>query len=536
MQPAIEKHLIVKAVALSLAVVLACSRAEPVIENVAPARSAQTARPEPEVAESMPAARRVAPYPPGKWRLARPQLQDVVLWVSHILIRYENVTTDVSFCQAGWQTSPPPARRRSDALALARSIAEQARRRPRDFAELARAHSEDEMTRARGGSLGGMTGLQLSSWPQVLDALAVVRPDEVSEVVETEYGFHVLYRRPAPPPQVISGSHIVIGHYQAPFLAQLRGAAVPPRQRAQALALANDVYVRASTDPERFPEWVTKYSEHLDAMLGGDLGQWSSHEPSEYPTQLEVLSGLRVGEISKPIETLFGWEVLLRTPNRKRAVYAMTPVEVFAHVGVSAASVTERTASGRPPLQQASELAQLLREHPERFDELQRRGCCDYVVQWQEGRGWPPLMQVLQRLQLGQIAAEPIQYGLSYVIPKRVPARAEELRPTHFELPSPSEPALEYVFATLSPEVMAQQLGLVGERARAELGLSPESFGRLQRIREASRKDDSADPGARQEALQDVQRQTRELLGERAFERYLQILKEQLAKHLMERS
>jgi hypothetical protein len=537
-------HLAKRAAALlPLAVVLACGRARAPIERgsaadgnqdvAALAASPGLAPIAAQASVSRPAATpRLRPYPHGSWRLARPALKDVVLWVSHLLIRYEHVTTEVSFCQAGWQGLPAPARTRSDALALARSIAEQARSRPENFAELARVHSEDPMTRERGGSLGGVWALHLSSWPDVLDALTVVRPGEVSDVVETEYGFHVLYRSVPPPEQVVSGARIVIGHEQAPFLAQLRGAPLPVRERGQALALANEVYAQASARPDRFQELVARYSEHPDAALAGDLGQWSTREPTEYPTQIETLSGLAVGEIAKPLETLFGWEILLRTANRERPVYAMTPLEVSASVEASASGVEERTASGELPLQRALQLAQMLREQPERFDELQRKNCCNYVVQWPEGRGWPPLLRVLQSMQPGQIAAEPIRLGPSYVIPKRVPARPEAPRQTRFDLPSPSEPDLGYVFTSLPTKVIAQQLAVLGERVRVELQLPPEAFDRLQQIHEAACTSDAPDPDA-PAALAEVQRRGLELLGERGLARYLQLMKEQFKGYLL---
>jgi hypothetical protein len=513
-----------------LALALACSRAVPLLEAaeglVPPASSAAT----PPAVPDRPAL--LAPYPRATWRLARPELGQVVFWLSHLLVRHENVTSEVSFSQAGWRSLPAPSRRRSEALALARSIAEQARRDPGGFAALARLHSEDTMTRERGGSLGGVTALHLSSWSQVLDALAVVRSGEVSDVVETEYGFHVLLRRPPPPEQTVSGARIVIGHDQAPFLRQLTAAALPSRTREDALAISQEIYAALVEHPERFQELVKRHSEHPDAALGGDLGQWSSWEPTEYSRQLEVLAELDVGEIAAPIETLLGWEILVRTPNRPRQVYAMTPLEVPVSLVVSdddAARSADAAALAR-----AWELARLVQREPGRFAELQKRHCCEYVAQWSEGKGWPPLIQVLQGLKLGEIAAEPVSFGLGYVVPQRVAPRPEAAERAHFELPSPSEPDLGYLFQMLPTKELARQLGVVNEQARTSLELPAETLERLRELQDSAWRAADAQLQAREPALAALQARTIELLGRSKYAGYVALTKQHFKAWIMD--
>ncbi|MEO8179785.1 MAG: peptidylprolyl isomerase [Deltaproteobacteria bacterium] len=380
-----------------------------------------------------------SPYPHGAWRMASTSdLRNVVLWVSHLLIRHQGVPSrDVPFCVAGWASLPPaPARSRLDALQLARRISAEARGQPDQFAPLVARYSEDITTANRGGSLAGVQAYDLLRWPQVLDAMAVLRPGEVSNVVETEYGFHVFYRRPPPERQTVNGSRIVIGHSRAPFLAALRREPPSTRSREEAFQLAQSVYARAAADPSHFTELVAAWSEHPSAVLNGDMGEWSTGEVSDYPTQVEVLSQLAVGEVAAPVETLFGWEILLRTPNRLREIYAMTPVEVRFEIDPSADGTSESSA-----WQRAQELAQLLQANPERFDALQRQECCVRSVQLPDGRGAPALLAALKALRLNQIANEPIRSGFSYVIPKRIAPTPIAAVPTRFELPTPAGPS-----------------------------------------------------------------------------------------------
>lgn len=84
----------------------------------------------------------------------------------------------------------------AEELARRRARAEQARLslgpRPRaeEFAALARADSDDAGTRVRGGSLGLFAR---GSHPKAFDDAAFsLRPGELSEVVETEFGFHLI--------------------------------------------------------------------------------------------------------------------------------------------------------------------------------------------------------------------------------------------------------------------------------------------------------------------------------------------------------
>jgi parvulin-like peptidyl-prolyl isomerase len=77
--------------------------------------------------------------------------------------------------------------RRARAAELRR---EAARAEGANFAELARARSDDAATRERGGDLGTFArGAHTRAFD---DAAFKLKPGEVSEVIETEYGYHVI--------------------------------------------------------------------------------------------------------------------------------------------------------------------------------------------------------------------------------------------------------------------------------------------------------------------------------------------------------
>lgn len=383
---------------------------------------------------------RPKPYPQGRWRGAPAgSLDHTVLWLSQILVLHADVDEErVSFNLAGWKSKRTrTTRTRRDALLMAQRLADEARDKG-NFDVLARQFSEDPETAVRGGSLGGLVAGHLAAWPQVLDAVATLAVGEVSNPVETEYGYHILYRRPAAPQETVSGSHIVIGHVDAPWLQLAARNGKPTRSRDEALRIANDLFERLRQQPSLFADLALKYSEHRDAVRGGDFGAWSTREPSGYPREIETLTHLRVGEIAEPIDTTFGYQVIQRTENRPRKEYAMTKVQL-------------RFDSSRPPLdayskpamfEKARELAVLLQRQPEEFAALQERWCCKEIWHVIEGRDVPALESALESLLPGQIATQPVEdVDVEFMIPKRL-AISEWPGPPQvlFELPGSDLP------------------------------------------------------------------------------------------------
>jgi hypothetical protein len=76
-----------------------------------------------------------------------------------------------------------------------------------NFSELARKNSQDPTTKIKGGSLG--TFPRGAMVPQFEQALLATKPGEISSVVETQYGFHII-RRPLfseVRPDIVKASH-----------------------------------------------------------------------------------------------------------------------------------------------------------------------------------------------------------------------------------------------------------------------------------------------------------------------------------------
>jgi hypothetical protein len=400
----------------------------------------------------------------GRWRLADPrELRRVVLPLSHILIRHAGAEPRQVAFSGGDLTSapPPPPRSRAEAKKLAERVRKKASALPDEFAELAAKYSEDIGTGDVGGSFGNIIALQLMPWSQVLDAVSDLNEGGISRVVETQYGFHVFRLRPPSPEQTVSGARIVIGHEDAHWLSIQKCGDVPVRSRDEALRIALDIYQRLKREPHRFAEYARRYSEHCDSRQGGDFGTWSTHEPSPLPKEIEKLASLAVGEIAPPFDSIIGFEILERTPNRERTQYAMDPIRLpFDPSAPAGAPLSESAVRAR-----AQTLAAMLSQDPTRFAELKAQTWAGAVETWTSGAGEPPLSEALDRLPIGAITGQPIRAGFTFTLARRIdPESLTPPPPTRFRLPTPAAPDFQYIVTHMQPEFFDAQLLAVARR------------------------------------------------------------------------
>jgi len=85
--------------------------------------------------------------------------------------------------------SAPDAERQA-ARAKAEQLLVQVKKTPQSFAELAKQHSQDPGSAASGGDLGYFgRNMMVKAFE---DAVFQMKPDEVSDIVETDFGFHII--------------------------------------------------------------------------------------------------------------------------------------------------------------------------------------------------------------------------------------------------------------------------------------------------------------------------------------------------------
>ena len=122
----------------------------------------------------------------------------------------------------------------------------------------------------------------------------------------TPSGFFILSRQPNPEtgPTTIGARHILISFVGA------RGATdETTRTREQALQLAAELVELARTDPNDWDALADEYSDDPGGN-GGDLGVFGRGQM--VPAFERAAFALRIGEVSDPVESPFGYHVIVR--------------------------------------------------------------------------------------------------------------------------------------------------------------------------------------------------------------------------------
>ncbi len=263
--------------ALALLMMLACSG-----ESSSPAAPAPAA-PAP-VSEAAPAA----PVAPAEVTPRVPSTTDTRFAARHILVAWQGAVGAL----------PNITRTRDEARARIDEVLGKLKGGA-DFGEIAKAYSDDA-TGPRGGDLGGFeSGTMVAPFEAALKSL---EGGELSGVVETPFGFHVIQREPL--------REIHVAH----LLVSWAGAANVPagvtRTRAEAEARVHEAHDKAGATEA---DWRTTVKLYSDAPLqneGGDLG-WMA--PGQMADVLDKAAfDLEPGAVSGVIETPVGFHVLRR--------------------------------------------------------------------------------------------------------------------------------------------------------------------------------------------------------------------------------
>jgi len=133
-------------------------------------------QPEPEPAAAQPEAPAPAPMP-----APTPAAPEQSVGASHVLIQYKG----------SMRAGPNITRSKEEAKKLATEVMNKAKKGA-DFAALAKQYSDEPGAKDRAGALGKFTKAQMVK--PFADAAFAMKPGEISSVVETDFGFHVIKR------------------------------------------------------------------------------------------------------------------------------------------------------------------------------------------------------------------------------------------------------------------------------------------------------------------------------------------------------
>ena len=159
------------------------------------------------------------------------------------------------------------------------------------FSTLALLYSEDPGSAKKGGELGFHGRGEFA--PEFEAAAFALKDGEISEVVETEYGFHII--------QMIErrGDYVNVRHI-------LLTVKVSPEALQQAYMELDTIANLIRNDSITFDEAVRKYSDEDDKVNGGYLVNPNSGSTLFAAEELDqqvsvVVNRLQVGEVSNPV-------------------------------------------------------------------------------------------------------------------------------------------------------------------------------------------------------------------------------------------
>lgn len=260
----------------------------------------------------------------------------------------------------------------------------------------------------------------------------------------------------------------------------------PPRSRAQALALTEQVAAAVAEHPEAFGAFAAEYSEDAPTRaIGGELGGLRAADLADEPEVLDALSALRVGEVSRPVETAHGFHILVRrAPPVARVVTGRRIV-------ISHDDADWQGAAARRPRRTLNEAKNLARELRERladgavdFDAVARQSS-----DWHDASGGSALgslslrqssplgreLAALERLEVGEVSP-PLEgpLGLELLVRSENPTPEPERSDAELELPAITRPELDPLLARVPARVVMRELDALVEETPSAFSLTPD--------------------------------------------------------------
>lgn len=191
-----------------------------------------------------------------------------------------------------------------------------------DFAEMARKYSDDHGSAERGGNMGWVTSMMV---PYDFETVAYnLQPGQLSEVVESPVGFHILLggeKRPAR------------GEVLAEHILLLTDKNATPEQQAAIQARIDSIYNVATAPGANFEALASQLSDDKGSARQGGRLPWFG-VGRMVPEFDSVAFAIPVGEISEPFRTSYGWHIIKKLDARPLASYAeVEPMikQVFAN-------------------------------------------------------------------------------------------------------------------------------------------------------------------------------------------------------------
>ncbi|MBW2734597.1 MAG: peptidylprolyl isomerase [Deltaproteobacteria bacterium] len=211
-----------------------------------------------------------------------------------------------------------------------------------------------------------------------------------------------------------AAAHILIS-----YKAAKRSLANVARNKLQALTLARKVAAMAQQTPKTFADLARRYSDGPTASRGGDLRSFRAGQMVQ-PFE-RALRRLPIGGISGPVETVFGYHIILRKAPPEMLAGAHI---LIVYKGASRARSTI-TRSKNEALALAKKVLAMANKAPKRFSALARQysdgpsaAKGGKLGKWPKGRMVPAFGAAMSRLAVGAIGG-PVETPFGFHLLRR---------------------------------------------------------------------------------------------------------------------
>ena len=228
----------------------------------------------------------------------------------------------------------------------------------------------------------------------------------------------------AEPPKVLNAAHILIAYEGA-----MRSDAT--RTKEEAATLAAQVAKEAQAEGADFAALAKQHSDGPSSTRGGDLGNFAPRQM--IPAFSKATIGLKVGQISGPVESDFGFHIILR----KLVLEDLAAAHILiSHEGAMRSTETRTEEEAR---KLAMEVAALAQAEGADFAELAKthsdgpsgpRGG-DLGV-FPPGRMIPEFSAATQKMEIGEVSG-PVKtdFGFHIILRKELPPPPKEASAKH---------------------------------------------------------------------------------------------------------
>ncbi len=198
----------------------------------------------------------------------------------------------------------------------------------KSFEEMAVKYSEDPSAAQNKGELGYFTVFEMV-YP-FENAAYKTTPGQVSEIVRTQYGYHILN---------VSDKKENLGKKQVAHIIVRIGDRYSAKNQTEAKAKIKEIYEKLKAG-EDFATLARQYSDDpSSASKGGDLGTGRL-----LPVMEETKLNLESGAYSEPFETRFGWHIMKVTQVEKVKSFEEAQADLKQRISRDSRSQLGRTA------------------------------------------------------------------------------------------------------------------------------------------------------------------------------------------------